>query len=272
LKAAIDLYIEDKDWKNASGGYRNLADLQFRAGRLEEGLLSAKRAIEAAEKVDDKVEIKDSKAYLAQILHLLGKAKEAGEWFRQADELEMKISGYRLYSLRGVAYADFLISIKRINEAADLTRANLEICQRNWPGTDDISRCHRCLAAIWRINGRHQEAADHLQKALELSRKVGMPFLEIEALLESGRIDLEKGRLQTAINAADAVLKLCQRTGFSLYEPEAELILAKAYLAQNNPNQDKTLAQSVYGKAEGMGYQLAKNEAEHLLAKMEEAV
>ncbi|MDI6734867.1 MAG: tetratricopeptide repeat protein, partial [bacterium] len=168
----------------------------------------------------------------------------------------------------------------------ELTRANLKICQRNnWP--DDISRCHRCLAAICRINGSHQEAADHIQKALELARKVGMPELEIEALLESGRLHLDTGRHQEAVQAGRTVLGLCERTGFRLYEPEAELILARAYLGlreisrkdtETQREKDdkslaplrlgeriKTFAQSAYEKADQMNYHWPKTEASHLL-------
>jgi tetratricopeptide (TPR) repeat protein len=108
LLSSIRMDIEAKDWENASCGYCNLVDLQFRTGRLEEGLLSAKRALELAEKAGSDKYIRNSKAYLGQILHLLGKGKEAGEGFRKADELVLKISGYRLYSLPGVFYADFL--------------------------------------------------------------------------------------------------------------------------------------------------------------------
>jgi hypothetical protein len=36
-----NMQIEDKDWKNASVGYQNLAELQFRIGELESGLESA---------------------------------------------------------------------------------------------------------------------------------------------------------------------------------------------------------------------------------------
>jgi len=184
---AIQMKIEAKDWKNTSAGYRNLVDLQFRTGELESGLESAERAHDAAEKAKFDQYTVYSKAYLAWILHLLGKGETAEKEFRQADELEIRIGGNRLFSFRGVQYADFLLSMKRIAEAFELSQANLEICQR-FNAINDISRCHRCLGAIERIRGNHKAAETHLQNAIEIAHKIDMPELEIETLLEFGRL------------------------------------------------------------------------------------
>ena len=173
------------------------------------------------------------------------------------------MEGNRLRTLAGVQYADFLLPMKRFDEAFELTRANLEICQRNnW--LNDLSRCNRCLGAIERIRGNHNEAEVHLQKAIKIARKVCMPSLEIEALLESSRLHLDMERHEEAIRNAKEVLKICVRTGFKLYEPDAEIVLSKAYLALNDVEQAKTAAQSAYAKAIGMSYRWAEGDAAHL--------
>jgi tetratricopeptide (TPR) repeat protein len=268
LKAAIELYIEDNQIAYASVGYLNLTDLQFRSGELESGRESAKKALDAAEKAKSDWDIMSSKAYLAWILLLLGKGEEAGNWFRQADELEGKISGYRLYSQRGVNYAVFLVSMKRIDEAFELTKQNLEICRDMLKSPADTSRCYRCLGAIERIKGNHKKAEDHLQNALAIARKVGMPVLEIEALLESSRLHIGMERNEDSIRYAKEVLKICDRTGFKLYEPEAEIVLGKAYLALKDVEQAKNFAHSAYEKAIGMNYRWAEGDAAHLLGEI----
>jgi tetratricopeptide (TPR) repeat protein len=263
----VKMEIEAKDWKNASTGYRNLADLQYRTGELESGLESAKKARDAAEKAASDRDIIKSKACHAWILHLLSKKEEVDKEFRQADQLEKKISDYRLYSTTGVFYADFLLSVKRIDEAFELTKQNLGICLRNnWPA--DISRCHRCLGTIERIKGNHKEAETHLQNALAIARRVGMPFLEIEALLEDCRQHLDMKRPEDAIRGAKEVLKICVRTGFKLYEPEAEVVLSKVYMALNDREQAKTFAHSAYEKAIGMNYRWQEGDAAHLLGEI----
>ena len=155
----------------------------------------------------------------------------------------------------------------RIDDGFELTKQNLEIGQRNnWSA--DISRCHRCLGAIERIRGNPNEAEVHLQNALEIARKVCMPDLEIEAILESNRLQLDMGRHKDAIRDATEVLKICARTGFTLYEPEAEVVLSKAYLALNDIEQAKNFAHSAYEKAIAMHYRWQEGDAAHLLGEI----
>ncbi|MBE9593606.1 MAG: tetratricopeptide repeat protein, partial [Proteobacteria bacterium] len=212
-------------------------------------------------------------------LHLLGKGKEADNWFRQADELQIMIEGIRLYGLRGVKYVDFLFLMKRTDEAFELAKQNLEICQRynavndssrsyRCLGVNDSSRGYRCLSAIERIRGNHKDAEIHLQNALEIARKVGRPDLEIEVLLESGRLQLDIERHEDAVRDAKEVLKICDRTGFKLFEPEAEIVLGTAYLALNDIEQAKTVAHSAYEKAVGMNYRWQEGDAAHLLGEI----
>jgi tetratricopeptide (TPR) repeat protein len=255
-------YIEAKDWINASAGYINLAGLQFQTGEFESGLESAKKALDAAEKAMFDQYIVISKAYIAWILQLLGQSEEVDNWFCQADELQIKIDGYRLYSIWGVFYVDFLILMNRIDEALERTKCK----SQNW--RNEISRCHRCLGAIEKLMGNHEEAEVHLQNAIDIARKVGVPFLEIETLLESSRLHLDMKRHEDAIRAANEVLKICARTGFKLYEPEAEVVLGKAYLALNDLEQAKTFAQSAYEKAVGMHYRWPEGDAAHLLGEI----
>ncbi len=280
LKAAIELYIQNDKIDFASAGYQNLADLQFRTGDLGSGLDSSKKALVMAEKAESDEETCDSKSYLGWIIYLLGKSEEAEKEFHQADELCIKNTDIRLYGFWGVIYADFLISIRRIDEAFELTRHNLDICKsQNW--TNSISRCHRCLGAIARIKANYKDSEGHLQNALEIARKIGVPFLEIEALLESGRLWLDIKKYEDAIRYAEQVLKICARTGFKFYEPDAELILAKAYLSQKefekapstsplgaSSGRAETYAKSAYEKAIVMKYRWAEGDAAHLLGEI----
>ena len=267
LVRRINIAIEEKIWGAVSVGYMNLADLQFRTGELEPGLESAKKAFDTAEKEKNNRYIIWSKGCIGWILYLLGKGKEAQKQFSQADVLCEKIEGTRLYSFWGVLYTDFLILMKRFDEAFELTEQNLEICQRHmW--INEISRCHRCLGAIERIKENYNKAEDYLQKALEGARKVGMPELEIESLMEHGRMCLQKERHEDAIRNAREVLKICRRTGFRFYEPDAEIVLGKAYLAEGDIEKAESFAKSAYEKAVSMKYRWAEGDAGHLLGEV----
>jgi len=267
LVRKTSMQVEYKDWRNASVGYQNLADLQFRTGELQSGLQSAKKALDAAEKAKYDLGVKNSKAYFAWILHLLGKSKDAENEFCQADEISVRTEGNRLRTFAGAQYADFLISMKRIGEAYELTKQNLVICQRNnWPA--DISRCNRCLCAVERKRGNYKEAENHIQKALEISSKVSMPELEIEAMIESGSLCLDTEQYEDAIREAEQALKICERTGFRLYEPGAEMVLGKAYLELKDFEQAESNANSAYEKAVGMKYRWAERDSADLLGEI----
>lgn len=267
ILVGIKMDIEDEDWENASVGYRNLADLRFRTGEMVSGLDSAYKALEMSEKARRDDYIITSKGFTGWIFHLMGKTEKAGKEFREADELSIKSIGHRDYSNTGVFYADFLVSTERIDDALELTKQNLQICQKNdW--LNSISRCHRCLGAIEREKGNHKKAEKHLKEALEIARKVGMTFLEIEALLGRGRLCLDMKKYEDAICDAEQVLKICERTGFRFYEPEAEIVLSKAYLAQKVFDQAEIFANSAYEKAIGMKYRWPEGGAAHLLGEI----
>ena len=269
LGRLAEMDTKSDDLKGASRTLQNLADLQFRTGELETGIESAKKAVEMAEKAKNEQYIIDSNAYLGWIYYLLGRNGKAEKQFEEADELQMKIDpdGDHLYSIGGVFYADFLISLGRIEDAFDLTEQNLEICQsQNWP--DDISRCHRCLGAIERTKGNYKEAQNHLKKALEIARKIGYTAIEIEALIERGRLRLDVGKYKDAIGDAENVLEICGRTGFRFYEPEGELVLARAYVGLKDFEKAESNANSAYETALGMKYRWAEGDTADLLGEI----
>ncbi|MCP4609978.1 MAG: hypothetical protein GY845_14815 [Planctomycetes bacterium] len=267
ILTGIKLTVEAEDWNNTSRGYQNLADIQFSTDELETGLESAKKAVDAAEKAKSDFDIWVSISYLAWILFLLGKSKEAEKNFKEADDFIFKIESNHLRTVEGVWYAKYLLSMNRIDEAFELTKQNLEICRRqNW--TNDISRCHRCMGAIERIKGNYKEAECQLQDALEVANNIGRPDLEIEAILEFSRLHIDRERYEDAISDARKVLKLCERTGFRFYEPGAEIVLGKAYLALKDNEQAESFAKSAYEKAVSMKYRWAEGDAGHLLGEV----
>jgi tetratricopeptide (TPR) repeat protein len=188
-----------------------------------------------------------------KIPKIYGKIEKLLRWY--ADEIEREMYGRGLCSQRGVNYANFLISENRIDEASDLTYQNLEWNKNRYPA--DISRCHRVLSAIYRKRKEYKEAEEHINTSLEIAEKVGMPYLEIEALIEVGKLYLEKKDPKSAIETANKIIELCKRTGLA-NEPDAELILAKAY--SKDKEKSKHYAQSAHKKAKDMGYKIAEKE------------
>jgi tetratricopeptide (TPR) repeat protein len=226
FKRKLEINVNEGQLNPASRGYQNLAELQFRTGRLDGALTSAQKALEFAQKSEHNFFIICSRSYLAWIYHLLGKNDEAEKEFEQADELCLQIHENRLYSQGGVFYSDFLLAIGKVNEAVRLTEQNLKICKNN-NMINDISECYRSLCAVYRTIGDLEQAADYLHKVLEIARRIGVPNLEIEALLESAELNLALKNPDQAKLDVEQVLTICKRTGFKFYEKQAKEILSK---------------------------------------------
>jgi len=206
----------------------------------------------------------DSKAYLGYILFLRGDIVEPITLFNQATEIEKTISGYELHSFVGISYAYFLTAIDKTSEAFALTTKNLEICNRNkWQG--NISRCLCVLGGLKRRDRKFKEAQVDLSKALNIGREIGMPELQIEALIEQGRLFLDLEQYGDAKSVADEALTIIKRTGFWLNEPDSLISLARYYKAAGEIEQSRQTAQEAWDKADKMGYHWPKIEAGELI-------
>lgn len=270
LLRTIKMSIQIKDYKNASIAYRTLAENQFRIGEIIKAKESAENAVKMAEAADMPRQQVRSKSFLAYTLFLLGKTELAGNLFNKADGLQRKIDPDAgiLYSIEGIFYADFLIILGRNNEALKINTRNFEICTQQKKLIAEVSRCLRSLGALERINRNYSKSNEHLNGALEIAHKIGMPDLEIEALIERGRLKMDKKDYNDAESDANCVLKLCERTGFKLYESDAEIVLAKVYLALGYIEKARDFANSAYKKAVQMDYHWPKGDAENLLKEI----
>lgn len=270
IMKVIEMSIENEDHKNASISYRTLAENQFRIGDIIKAQYSAKNAVKIAKKTHMPRQIVRSMCFFAYTLFLSGKIKVADKHFKEADILQREIDPNAgvLYSIDGIFYADFLYISERYDEAFKISTKNLGICTTKKKLIAEVSRCFRSLGTLERVKENHIKSNEHLNKALEIARKIGMPDLEIEAHIERGRLRLKTKDYNGAESDLKNVLKLCERTGFKLYEPDAEVVLAKVYLALGNIDKAKGFANSAYLKAKKIHYHWPKTEATELLEKI----
>ena len=83
-----------------------------------------------------------------------------------------------------------MIRSSRIDEAFNLSIRNFDYSILNkW--LDEISRFHRSMGTLERIKRNYDNADVYLNKALEIARDIGISYLEIEALIERGRLRLK---------------------------------------------------------------------------------
>jgi len=257
----IEIDITVSDWENTSMGYQNLTSLEYRLGMLDNSIKSARNALKMAENAKNEQYKSISKAYLGYVLFLRGEIEKPLIFFKEASEIENDISGYELYCFSGIMYVDFLTAINKTIEAFNLTTKNLEVCSE-YNQVADISRCHRVLGGLKRREGKFKEAKEDLSKALNIGREISVPYLQIEAMIEQGRLFLDTEELPEVKTVIDTALPIILRTGFLLYEPVILNIQARYFKAIGEIEQSKQTAQSAFDKADKMGYHWAKIEAE----------
>lgn len=268
-KRAIKLNISQKDWRNASIDYLNMALLQMLTGQLKEGKENIKKAIQLTRKANETVYECYAITYFAHTLFLMGETKKAILEFEKANELQRRCgpSVKYLYSIRGIFYADFLLASGKIEKALEVTEDNLKISERN-NFINDVNLCYRSFASIFHHFQDLEKAEEYAVTAISWARRIGKPDIEVEALLELARIRVNQGVYKEVKENLDTVSMICNRCGFKFYELEAEVVLGKAYLALNDLEQAKTFAQSAYEKAVGMHYRWPEGDAAHLLGEI----
>jgi nucleoside phosphorylase/tetratricopeptide (TPR) repeat protein len=271
-KKSVKMVRDDKDWENAIVIYEQLVENQFRIGKIDIAKATSEKAIKLSEKIKGKKKKQfqaTSKTYLAYTLFLLGETERSRKLFIDVNnifrEIWPKIGG--LYSYRGVYYTDFLIRTNSFDEAFKISIKNLQVC-KNHKWSADISRCHRSIGALHRINRNYEESEKYLNTAFEIAKNIDIPFLGIEALIERGRLKLETDKYSEAVDDLNNTLMFCDRTGFKLYEPDAEIVLAKVYLALKDIDKAKKYVNSAYKKADQMSYYWPKIEASNLLTEI----
>jgi tetratricopeptide (TPR) repeat protein len=268
FKKAINIDIEDKEWKNACIDIEDLVALQFRMGNIEGAHLTVKNGLKIAKnlKTKDKQYKAILKAWSGYIHFAEGKTINSEKLFENANSIYEKLWPHvgGLFGIFWEGHAKFLIKMGKVKEAFRANKRNLQVSiDNNWPAHE--SRCLRISGELERINRKYKESESNLCKGLENVRKIGIAFLEIDALIELGRLNLETKEYKIATDYLENALKLVNRTFFKLYEPEAEVVLAKVYLALGDIDKTKELAKSAYEKARQMNYYWPQKDAEELL-------
>ncbi len=271
-KRAIALYLKMEDWKNASIGYSNLADLYVLLGELADSAISAREGLTLARRAADKRMERDSIEIRAWTTHLLGNIKSAIETFKKAESLEREIDPDEkyLYSLRGIQHADQLRRIGDTNYARRITKANLEGWVRDYKWPKDNSQCHRVLGDLDADAGDHGKAKEHYDEALRIARSITRRDVLIEAMVARGR--WYAGYIQdapAAFNDLDEALNYAVDGGYRIHEADIRNALAWAHIADDNPSAGKPEAERAKQMSEKMGYYWGQVDADEVLQAIE---
>ncbi len=270
---AIDRRTADSEY--LSTGLWNLAELEISLGLLADAARHVSEALELALVGKNDQNTNSSRVRLAFAASLRGQIDTAAEAFAGAN-LENRIYGFDLYSLRGIYWAEHLLRTGQTTRARKLTIRNREICEKNswqvsvarcewmlgwldvvaaeWQSADrylndaeatftrghmiqELAKVHLTRAACYLGEGQLDSALAACERALDLAAPRNYRLIHADALILRARIALARGDAITARNDAESALQIAEPCEYAWAERDACEVLAQAWRAIGNPGE-----------------------------------
>jgi tetratricopeptide (TPR) repeat protein len=266
--------IKQKDWRNASVDWQNLADVRLRQGDIMGSLAATEEALKLAKQVTDEryrlINECGSLTLQAWLQHLQGQMKTANADFAKAEKLEPKIySGAPyLYTIRGIFHADHLCRVGNIGYARRVTEANLIICTKHgWKNF--LSQCQRVLGDLAADAGEQAQARQHYDDALRLARSGQRHDVLIESLMGRGRWYARCANdAGAAFNDLNEAMIYILQSGYRRHEADARVALAWAHLLAGDTIMAQQEAQAAHQMSAQMGYHWGQVDADEVIGKL----
>lgn len=234
-KAAMERFVAEEEWVNASVNAEVLSSLALTAGDVAGALAAAAQGIDFAEQSGVAFRKEVARSDLAAAAHAAGDRDRAAKLHREAEE----IRGEPLVSLQGYQLGDLLLDQGAAAEALRRGEGQLDAANQNLGrglGLDDIGFGHLLIGRAEAALGR--DARANLDAAVEGLRKSGMMYELPKALL--ARAAYLRGRLAAGEAGALEQLRADLDEVQDIADPEmklhlADLALERARLALDAP-------------------------------------
>ena len=267
---ATALFRSQNDNKNMSIDLQNLGETEVSLGLLAQAARHFAEALDLATKIDDEKEKRDSLASTAYTASLRGDVERADADFSQANAIENRIDPDKdyLYSLRGVYWAEHLLSTGAVERARRLTEANRKISERSrWQ--PDVARCEWILGWLDALAGRWTEAHGHLDRAKATFTAGHMIYWLARVFVTESACFLGRGQCESAQAACERALQLAAPRNYRLLHADALNLRAQVALesADPHPASARDDAEAALQLAEFCEYAWAQRDALELLAR-----
>ena len=288
LKVGLEMRLRQKMFKNAAIVAENLVDLHVTLGELEQAREYGEESLKHAERIDDVVERRDSRLYLANAFRQLGKISEAEKLYLEAEEIQKKWqpSFPFLYSIGGADYCallsergEFEAVLERATQTLEWAKEYLEALPI---ATDHLSlaRAHLGLAepGITKRGGVSEGA----EKAAEHLAAAGREIEEaVDGLRHASRDDRLPGGLlgraayfraaeefEAAERDITEAASIARRSEMKLYSCDAELEWARLRLAEGDATKARAHLEKAKTIVEETGYRRREPEIRELEEKL----
>ncbi len=243
MKAALEVDIARKDWKNAATVASNLSELYLTMGDIAQAIDYAKQSVELAGISDDAREQSVHRTTLAAALHNVGRLAEAESLFQKAEEIQEEYlpdDPPLLYSTAGFKYCDLLLSQGKYKEVLRRAEEALKIVLNGSRSLLDLALNHLSLGRAHLLQtlregtGDLSQAAEHLNQAVDWLRRAGTQHELPRGLLARAELYIAQKDFDKARRDLDEAMTIAERGEMELYMADCRLGYARLYLAMGD--------------------------------------
>ncbi len=261
MRASLEAGVSQQDWDNASRNASNLSEFYLTIGNLSQALRYAWQSVELADHSSEAFQKTNSRTIVGNTLHQLGRFKEAGDAFyeaekiRKAEQPELPF----LYSLQGFRYCDFLLTQAKYHEVQSRIGQTIEVTNRNKRlldiGLDNLSLGRAQLMQVQSKGiSDYAQLSIYFEHGVDGLRQAGMQEFLVHGLLARAELYRVMGALDKARRDLDEAYSIATRGGMRLHEADCHLEYARLFIASGEKEKAREHLAIAKKMIEEMGY------------------
>ena len=238
MKAGLELYKKNEDWRNAAQVAANLSELYLTIGEVGLAVDYAGQGVDFADCSGDTFHKMSKRTTQADALHQAGRLEEAEDLFREAEDIQREYQPEYplLYSLQGYQYCDLLLARGKFDDVFERAKKFFE-----WRVPEDslltIALDNLSLGRAYLMiadrdgTGDYADAKIHLDRAVDGLRQAGTQEHLLLGLLARAGFNRLRSDYDAVHRDLEETMELATRCGMRLHETDAHLEYARIYLA-----------------------------------------
>lgn len=225
IKVALELRIQQKEWKNAAVNASNLSELLLTIGDLKAALYYGRLSVEYADRKNAAFQMIVFRTTLADALFQVGRFEEAVDLFADAEvkQQERQTKFPYLFSIRGFRYNELLLNLGRYQEVLERAQFSLKISEGdNW--LLDIALDHLSIGKAYAhlyqkepTETNQQKAIYHLQEAVTGLQNAGYQDDIPRGLLARAAWYRQQEQYEAALEDLAETLDIADSSGMRLH-------------------------------------------------------
>jgi tetratricopeptide (TPR) repeat protein len=233
--------------KNLTSSYLNLAEVMRETGQLRESEIAALRALEAARRLNDRLQEAIALHHIGQTLALIG-LKECREWLSQAIQIFAELGQIQPQGVTTITLAEHSLLVGDVKAARSFAERAWKLAQAQ-RFERDLIVVRRLLGVVALSSGEFQTASELFYDALARARAVNFVEGELQTLVGLAELRLRQGDYMTARDLLEDLWEPAERAPYPLIQADAMNLLTEIEREKGNRSAAVEAATGAYRRA-----------------------